>query len=494
MLCVTINCMHSSGRLSKLSLLDLLLIGSTTISFFFFLLGVNSWQFSFVGDDWAFYAFAKKLVEQSYFLNPLSFLGVYGTHSVLASLYQAFFMEVFGVNNFAWRLSNIVLIFPLSFFFYRWLKLFFSKEVAVLATLLMQCSFYLANFFKIGYDDPQSLTLFIICLYLAACFSKNPTKKLGFWLGVTLGISFYIYFGPAFPIFIWPYLLSLIKKISQTRTKRALLVLISTYILVLFPLFFQLHSLLNVYHSLGSSSTFHIKKTVLYDFLLFYRNNDFSYNHFVVGPYLDILSQIFCIIGSIIAILRFKKNSYLFLLLSYITAVLFFGITSADSSQTTRGIFLLPYGFTFAAIGLNIIRERIKDQEESFAFCWIVILVIATLNVYQSQFGVFMDKKTGYTGIALIIRSLEQAKNEHKNVIIVASLNISQKISGLPTMVQAYNLTDVGYSIITPYHVACPTNPSTIIFFQQDTEAQYQLSKLKCPPQIIVSMLSPTFF
>jgi hypothetical protein len=486
--------MQNKRWLSNLSLLDFLLIGTTTISFFFFLWGVNSWQYSFVGDEWAFYDFAKNLIEQQYNLNPLSFLGVYGTHSVLASLYQAFFMRIFGINNFAWRLSNIVLIFPLSFFFYRWLKLFFSKEVAVLATLLMQCSFYLANFFKIGYDNPQSLTLFIICLYLAACFGKNPTKILGFWLGMTLGVSFYIYFGPAFPLFVWPYLLPFIKSLNKSQARKAGMVLMGTYILILFPLLFQLDYVVNVYHALGSSNSFQVKSTVFYDFLLFYRNNDNYYNHFVVGPYLDILSQIFCIIGSSIVILRFKKSPYLFFLLSYVTAVFFFGITSTDSSQTTRGIFLLPYGFTFAAIGLNIIRESIEGQVESFAFCWLIILVIATLNVYQSRFGVFIDKKAGYTGLALIIRSIQQAKNDHKKVLIVASDNINQKIGILPKMVQAYNITDAGYSIITPNQITCPASPSSIIFFQNDTEAQYYTSKLKCPPQITISMLSPTFF
>jgi hypothetical protein len=191
--------------------------------------------------------------------------------------------------------------------------------------------------------------------------------------------------------------------------------------------------------------------------------------------------------------LRGKKNSYLFFLLSYISAVFFLGITSADFSPITRGIFLLPYGFIFASIGLNLIREKIEGKIASFAFCWIVILVITTLNVYQSQFGVFTDNKAGHTGMALIIRSFEQAKNEHKNVRIAlsTSLNINQKIGELPTMLQAYNITDVGYSIITPYQVTCPASPSTIIFFQKDTEAQSQVSKLKCPSQITISMLSP---
>src|ERR1700722_9938018 len=162
--------MHVKKLVTKpldMSPISLLLILTTFLSFLFFLWGVNSWKFSFAGDEWPFYIYAMKLIAYPHFVNPFSFAGVYQTHSPLASMYQAFFMELLGPTNFAWRLSNIILIFPLSFFFYRWIKLNFSKETAVFATILMQCSFYLANFFKIGYDNPQALTLFVICLYLA---------------------------------------------------------------------------------------------------------------------------------------------------------------------------------------------------------------------------------------------------------------------------------------------------------------------------------------
>lgn len=431
-------------------------------------------------------------MEQPQLINPLSFSGVYGTHSVLASMYQALFMKLFGINNFAWRFSNIVLIFPLSFFFYRWLKQSFSKEVAFLATILLQCSFYLANFFKIGYDNPQSLTLFIISLYLATRFGKAPSKKLGLCLGLTLGISFYIYFGPATPLFLWPYFLPLLKSIHKSKTRNALLVFICTYFILLFPLLFQIRSLENVYRALGSSSTFHLKNTILYDFLLFYRNNDYFYNHFVVGPYLDSISQVFCLIGTIIVVLRIKKIPYLLLLLSYISVVFFFGITSSFFSQTTRGIFFLPYGFTFAGIGLNLVKQSIEDKENAFIFCWIMILIIMILNVYRSQIGVFTNKKAGYTGISLIIRSLEQAKLEHKSVVFVisSSMYINRWTWALPIMVQAYNLNNVPYRIVSPNYFHCPTNSSNILFFQYDSTVIGQLSQLYCANSNYI-MLSP---
>ncbi|HVA96052.1 MAG TPA: glycosyltransferase family 39 protein [Candidatus Acidoferrales bacterium] len=480
---------------------DLLLITTTVLGFFFFFWGINSWKFSFVGDEWPFYVYALNFTVHPHPLNPLSFSGVYGTHSPLASMYQVLFMELFGINNVAWRLSNIVLIFPLSFFFYRWIKLSFNKQTAVLATILMQCSFFLANFFKIGYDNPQSLTLLIICFYLAATFGKSPTKKLGLLLGGILGISFYMYFGAAFPLFIWPYFLPLRNQIRNKATRKAIQSLIITYLLLLCPLIFQIPALLNVRDALGQPGSFHLKSNIIYDFLLFYKNHDYYYNHFITGPYLDSISQVFCVIGTILVLFRVRHQPYLFFLLSYISTVIFIGSTSADgSSPVTRGLFLLPFGFFFAGLGLNTLRETIKGRVISFAFCWILILAIATLNVYQSQISIFAGNTIDYTGMSLILHSLQQNQTAHKEVIIVLSpeLNINQYTWVLPYMKQAYGLKNISYSLLNPSQLSCSETitKATLLVFNYDHNARKKIQKLTCGTPLTSSILSPatTFY
>jgi len=470
---------------------NLLLVITTLLSFFFFLWGANSWKFSFVGDEWEFYVFAAKLVLYPHFLKPLSFNGVYGTHSPLASMYQAFFMEFLGTTNFAWRLSNIILIFPLSFFFYHWIKLSFNKQTAILATILLQCSFYLANFFKIGYDNPQSLTFFVICLYLAARFGKTPNKIGGALLGSALGISFYLYFGAVFPLFILPYFLPLGKLLQKSHVRNALFSLVGTYLLFLLPILFQLPSLNNVLHSLGSPGTFHLKNTVLYDFFLFYQNHDYFYNHFVSGPYLDSISQIFCLIGTIVVLVKFRQSPYLLLLLSYLITIFFIGSTSSDTTApTTRGIFFLPYGFAFAGIGLNIIRESIKSKLLSFVFCWFFLVTVATLNIYQSQVGVFANKNAGYTGMSLLMQALINTKEV--TIVLSSSMSINNYLAFLPIMKSAYGLSS-SYRIIQPENVTCNTQGihETVVVFQRDTAALRKLQTIQCNSPIHYTILSP---
>ena len=469
---------------------------TTTLSFLFFLWGVNSWKFAFVGDDWQFYLFAKNLAEAPLYPNPLSFNGVYHSHSILASLYQAFFLDIFGENNIAWRLSNIILIFPLSFFFYRWTRLLFHKDIAILATLFLQCSFYLANFFKIGYDNPQSLTLFIVCLYLATRFGKHPTKKLGFWLGLMLGVSFYIYIGPFFPLLIWPFLLPLWPQLTIKKVRHPLFVLIGTFFVLLLPILFHLSSLTHVLTSLGKTSSFTMKQTVLQDFLLFYTNHDYFYNHFVIGPYLDIVSGMLCLIGSIFALFHSKELSYRMLVFSYVSTVIVIGMTSPDTfSPITRGIFFLPYGFLFAGIGLYFLQGKIKNDTVSLIICWLIVLVVITLNAYQSQVGVFQNKNAGYSGMALIIRSLQQAQRTHQHTIIVLSptMSINTYMWTLPHMLQAYGLQHVAYQIINPSQLDCTTLQDQILLFKKDIAAQQKAASLTCiPPKTArYTLLSP---
>ena len=474
----------------------LLLIGTTLLAFVFFLWGINSWKFAFAGDEWVFYNYAKYLATSPHIVNPLSFNGVIHTHSPLASLYQALFMVLLGPTNFAWRLSNVILIFPLSFFFYRWLRLSFPKEIAVLSTILLQTSFYLANFFKIGYDNPQSLTLFVICLYLVTLFGKKPTKKIGLWMGITLGVSFYIYLGPLFPLFLWPFLLPLRNHLQQKPIQKILGLLIGTYVLLLIPLLFQISSLHRILIALGQPNKFGLNPTVWRDFLLFYQNHDAFYDHFVVGPYLDRITELFCFIGSVIVLFNVKQRAYLLLLLSYLSTVIVIGSTSPDwASPITRGIFFLPYGFVFAGIGLSFVYKKMKHETLALTGCWVIILMIVTLNAYQSQIGVFTDKNSaGYTGMALIIKSLEEAQTAHESILIVISpsLRINYYIWNLPSMVQAYDLGVVRYRIIQPSELSCPTNKTTILFFQRDSEAKKEIMQLKCGKTMYhTTMLSP---
>jgi len=459
---------------------------TTVLSFLFFIWGINSWKFAFVGDEWPFYIYAHNIAISSLYPNPFSFNGVYNTHSQLASIYQSIFMTIFGPSNFSWRLSNCILIFPISFFFYRYIRNSFNSVLAVTATIILQSSYYLANFFKIGYDNPQCFALFIVCLYLVNRFSENPTKKTGGILGLALGISFYIYMGPIFPLFLWPYFLPLLKSIRSKGVVKALFSLVLVYLITLVPIITNISSLWPVIRAFGVLQNFHFNNAILRSFTLFYINNDYYYNHFVKGSYLDVISGFFCLIGTLVAFFRMKNKSYLYLVLSYLTTTIIIAVSSPGwFSPTTRGIFLLPYGFIFSGIGLTFVIKKIKNDTLSFTFFWYVIFAIISLNVYQSQIGVFTNNKlnnSGFTGIALLVRSFQQAKVKNNSIIIVVSptQSITKVFWQFPSILNAYRLDTLHYTIVSPVNFVCPMKNTNILYFRQDTIAVNTVENSTC--------------
>lgn len=489
----------------------LILFLTTYLCLIYYSWNINSWQFSFVGDEWPFYLFARAIVDYNFLLNPFDFHGVFLQNTVLSSMYQALFLKLFGYSNFAWRLSNIILIIPITIFFYLWARRLFQKDVALYSTLFLQCSFYLANFLKIGKNMPQALALMTACLYLATRCGEKPSKKNFFLLGILLGVSFYIYIGPIFPLIILPFLLPLLR----TQKKMTLLVqssfLVVGYLLLLFP------AILDFAEWSGPAGKTFLQKeytgyqqlfeNIFHNFLLFYINYDYLFNHYVTGPYYDIISRIFVFIGTIIALVNIRKRPYLLLLLSYISICLLIGITSPYIyAPTTRGIFFLPFGALFAGIGLQWIvlflrkpqikhffPARIRTQPIREGAVIILFSAIFLINLYHSQIGVF--KESGYSATALVIKSIQEAqkKQDTKNIGIVVSYdNPYYAHLFFPAFRDAYWITDVFFFITKAGALECETLKEThILLFSTDKDALKAYEKLSCPQKPKPTILTP---
>ena len=480
----------------------IILFITTFVSLLYFAWGINSWRFSFVGDEWAYYTFAKEIAEKNFLVNPFDYRGVYLQNSVLVSLHQALFLKILGASNFSWRISNTILIIPVTIFFFLWIKRSFNIHIAFFSTLILQSSFYLANYSKIGYSYPLCFTLFIICLYVAKSCSDNPIVKNFVLLGLILGVSFYTYIGPLFPLLIWPYLLPLLTK--KHFKKKLVLKIFSlglSYAIMLSPILIDITQLegpagKTVFFK-EYSNNFQIIINIFHNFLLFYKNYDIGYNHFVSGPYLDIASRILAFIGIFILIfnVRKKERKGLPLLLAYISTCVVIGVTSSYSyAPTTRGLFFLPFGFAFAGLAIYELTKNFSSKKFIAAP---IILVIFLLNVYQSQIGVF--KETGYTGTALIIKSLQEAKesNSEGKIILLLSNSSGYNYQNIYTMQQAYGLQNIKFEVLRISQIKCNAlKKADILLFDNDIEAKNAISYLVCPLNYNLSIktLNPSIY
>ncbi len=467
-----------------------LVLGLITV--FYFSWEVNSWKFSFVGDEWAFYEFAKGVAGKNFLVNPLGMRGVYEQHRVLGSVWQAIFVKLFSTNpTFGWRFSNLVLIIPINIFYFAWVKRYFSPSTALTSTILLDTSFYLANFFKIGYFCPISLTLFVMSLYLAARAGNSNKGKDFVALAVVLATSFYVYIGPLFPLIVWVYLLPLLKK-ERKPAIRNMAILISIYLCIVLLGFltskFELQVVLNkTVVRREFDSNWQIVVNIFRNLILFYKNFDYIYNHYVAGPYVDLITRILVLGGTIISLVKIRKRNCALLLGTYFLTCIVIGATSPYSyAPTTRGIFFLPFGFLLGGLALDRLREIVGWRS-----IIVVLVMILTINIHWGQVGVF--RETGYHGVSLVIKELQEAKERSSPRRVVLLISDSQKFNrqNIYYLRKKYNLEKVSFSIVETKNFSCEKIAnSNILIFEKDSEACNLIKKTSCTENFGVKKLS----
>jgi hypothetical protein len=336
-------------------------------------------------------------------------------------------------------------------------------------------------------------------LFWASYYGKRPSARIAFILGASLGVSFYVYIGPIFPLLVWPYLLPLIRHRNRNKVLETLVYLVGGYLLMMLPVLLDFHIAQNgPLRAVSFYNSDVMLTNIRNNFLLFFRNSDFFYNHFVAGPYLDIISQILCVLGVIAAVIK-RKTAHILLALSYVSCVLVMATISPSFTPTTRGIFFLPYGFVFAGLGLNVIYRYTGKHTSGYLYCGVILAAVFILNAYQSQFGVFANKSSGYTSLALIMQVLQKTRPTERVVIVMSeNQSLNRYVWEFGSIFQAYGVDHIPYTIMKPYNVTCDPHSSRYLVFKHDTEAMMKMQSLSCGEQsaITYTVLSPyiTYF
>jgi 4-amino-4-deoxy-L-arabinose transferase-like glycosyltransferase len=456
------------------------LVVTTCVAAVYFSWGVNSWRFSFVGDEWAFYSFAKQIVSQHLLVYPLDANGVYSSNPVLGSFYQAIFIAVLGPSNFAWRLSNTVLIVPISAFFFLWLNRLFNSHVALAGTIILQSSFYLANFFKVGYTNPQAVALLVICLYLATTCAFEPSYKHMSLLGITLGLSFYIYIGPLFPLIVWPFLVPIIGRDGRRGAFPKIATLGVIYVALIVPGFLNLAHVTAAAHKTVLQPEFHDRLHILVNmfngFLAFYQVG--ASDHFVTNPCLDIVSRVLALVGTMVALRNIRQRKYLLFLAVYACAVVvIFGTSPYVDNPTTRTICVVPFGAAFAGLGLGAIRVVHR-----WYLLGPILAMIFGLNLHQSQIGVF--EAMGSNPTQLILQQLQQARASkpiYRTVLVLSNQN-RFNYENVLVMQQAYGLETVSFDVVPVSQLQCTAIAhSHVLVLASDTRADLAVHTANCP-------------
>jgi 4-amino-4-deoxy-L-arabinose transferase-like glycosyltransferase len=146
---------------------------------------------SLIGDEGSFWEAARSLAIGEYRPNIFS-LGVY-SYPILSSIYQSWFLQVFGLSLWSWRFSSVVamgLALPATYLFAREL---FGRRVATVAALVMAVTPYSIAFARLGYNNAQSLLPVALALYLLYAGLGRSSALYLCLSGVAAGVGFYTY-------------------------------------------------------------------------------------------------------------------------------------------------------------------------------------------------------------------------------------------------------------------------------------------------------------
>lgn len=471
-----------------------------TGGFLFYLWGINSWKFAYIGDEWDFFIFAKALVEGELSAYVFQMDGVFRMNPVLGSLWQALFLSFFGISNTAWRLSNIVLYIPMGAFFYLWLKDGFGLSTARYGLVLIGFSAPLANYFKIGYVNPIAVALLVILLYVAHQAATKSQAVYAVVTGMLLGISFYMHLGLIFPFIIGAYMMLLVLATARPTPKRQLAIILAMYLLCIAP---GLQSMRDgtylasvrteapfVYDTMSALA---IGRNTFNIFGSFFFDLDPFNNHFISGPHLDLVSRTLFLFGLVWGVFVVKFPHARVVFGTYIIACIVSGILMPDPwISVTRAILLVPFGVAFVSIALGHLHTWYKYAAV------ILTIAIIVLNMYQSQHGVFA--KEGYHAYALILREVTYAQNHDLSpTILLDGRSLALHSRNVSAMMEAYQFENVTFeqTHVDEYPDLCDNlrrGNYHIVTFTDDTAANHYLANLPCRSSLSHQQLTNYYY
>lgn len=420
---------------------------------------LNAWQYMAIGDEYSFFYAVHKFIQNERLLDIGSqlFRGqfVYETHPYFSSVIQAVFMRLFGYHNFGWRFSNPYLSAASLPLFYYFFKTFFTRRVAIAATLITGISHYLISFSKIGYNNLQALFAMALVLALAAWALRSMRYLAFVLLGLSIGFCFYVY--PA-ALYVVPLPLILVMLFAPPTSKRVLLrwsVMLLSTILLVFPLFRQpgywMAKIPGTFYfspqlaSSGGALLRHSSENIIYSLFSFLYIPQES--HYVSTAYMGPLSGALIMIGMAYgAKLVVKRDRVMaFLTISFLLFLVFVGAShDRRYPSATRMFLFLPWFGLYAAIGWawlhDVASDTLRGVLNVSRTLVPLLAALVAVNLYQA-YRIDIQRMQRYHDLGpLFLRTLRQIES-HPDIPPKTTVFISDpswNADGMEVLVDVY--------------------------------------------------------
>jgi hypothetical protein len=153
----------------------------------------DSWRYAAIGDEYAFFSFAKAMQARTLHPDVFSQFGVYNQRPVGTSGLQAASMAVFGDDNFGWHLATPIALAATIPPLYVLARELFDRTVAAFATAIFALSHYLLSYAHTVYDNVFAILPFTWCMALAVVGLRRSSPVWLYGAGVVGGLGFYTF-------------------------------------------------------------------------------------------------------------------------------------------------------------------------------------------------------------------------------------------------------------------------------------------------------------
>jgi len=323
---------------------------------------LNSWRFAVIGDEYSFFLYAWQLLKGVLSKPLLTGLGNYGMHPAFSSYLQAASMRLWGIDNYGWRISNVLVVASALPFWYMLVRSIATERVALLATGFLACSHYLIGFGKIGYNNLQAL--WPVCVSVAFLFlAMRKDSLLGYWLaGTVAGLGFYVFAlarlaAPALGLLMLLYRSPFRRRNWLPWAALLLGIGVTAWPIIAEPGGSEVLWQQTVFGDTGIGAIDEIARRVgsnslraLFSFLISRKNT-----HFVYGAHLDPLTGSLAVAGLFGLFMGWRKvKAPWVVLLGYGACILALGgLAQYDYPPNTRLFALVPLYALMAAVGCD---------------------------------------------------------------------------------------------------------------------------------------------
>jgi len=361
---------------------------------------LDAWTYARIGDEGVFWNLATRIATGNHELNYFSFKGANGYHPIFSSVYQANVMRLFGLDMFAWKLSNVLAVAAMLAAFYWLIRTALGLRQAIFATAILACNHILFAYAHSGYDNILALFPTVLALALFIAGLKTRSLPLLFASGIVAGLCFYTFYTARTTIIIMALFLAVdhLPLMWRTRSLRSLLdaplPIAIGFSLAVLPMFavdgsdvIGATSERSLYSELGWwDATGAMIDNIPRAFLAFnYYDAD---HHYVSGTFFDEISAVLMLFGLGYAISNFKKPAYRLLLIWFFVAVFVGGVLHehAATELPSRLNFALPPAAAFAGIAVHKLVQAFSGLTTR-EWAPLALSVLAFVVLMPSIFG-----------------------------------------------------------------------------------------------------------